>query len=81
MTEEKGVDESNDGRVAALLAWIPQKKIHGGDNKVTCFEEVVYFVKDNPVITNGPATWQATMRVYSVWEQEEQLITFKLKKE
>ena len=26
VTDEKGVDESSDGRVAALLAWIPQKK-------------------------------------------------------
>ena len=40
--------------IAALLAWIPQKKIHGDDNQVTCFEEVVYFVKDDPVIVNGP---------------------------
>ena len=54
VTDEKGVDESSDGRVAALLAWIPQKKIHGDDNQVTCFEEVVYFVKDDPVIANGP---------------------------
>lgn len=81
VTDEKGVDESSDGRVAALLAWIPQKKIHGDDNQVTCFEEVVYFVKDDPVIVNGPAMWQATIRVFSVWEQEEQLISFKLKKE
>ena len=81
---------SDRGKGCWWIKWWPcsstfgldsSKKIHGGDNKVTCFEEVVYFVKDNPVITNGPVTWQATMRVYSVWEQEEQLITFKLKKE
>ena len=57
------------------------KKIHGDDNQVTCFEETVYVVKDDPVIITGPAMWQATIRVFSVWEQEEQIISFKLKKE
>lgn len=71
------VDESEDDRIAAVLKWIPMAPVLG--TQICAYEQVVYYVLEGPVLNKDPAKWQATIRVFNVWDQVEQTITFKIK--
>lgn len=47
--------------------------------QICAYEQVVYYVLEGPVLNKDPAKWQATIRVFNVWDQVEQTITFKIK--
>ena len=71
---------SEDLKIHAALRWIYNWSVHGapGDT-ITMFEETVYFVlKKN--LTMSPE-WSAQLEVFSVWEQEHQVLNFRLCKE
>lgn len=80
-TSEKQNVEDADSRIAALLEWIVQRLVFNANNEVICHEEIVYFVKDGPHMAQEPAKWQATVTVFSVWDQQQQVITFNLRDE
>lgn len=79
-TVEKPVDESEDDRIPSLLKWIPLRELFDDCYLVEAYEQAVYFVMEEPVILQDAANWQATLRVFSVWDQTKQIVTFKLKK-
>ena len=79
--EETVVGKSRDDRVESLLKWIPQWKWFSPGKTVTCYEEDVYYVLEGPWFNKPSAPWHATVRVFSVWDQSEQTITFKVKKD
>ena len=52
-----------------------------GQSEATSEKQIVYFVKDGPHMAQEPAKWQATVTVFSVWDQQQQVITFNLRDE
>ena len=64
-------------RLQALLSWVHQHymfKVPGND--VVCFEETVFIVQRS-CLTSLPH-WEATLTVFSVWEQQDWTVKFRL---
>lgn len=72
------VSASEDSRICAALLWVYNwyvNKMPG--NEIVAMEETVYFVHKKSLST-GPE-WSAQLTVFSVWEQEHQMINFRLR--
>ena len=71
------VNDIKDARIHALLVWIYHWFVNfiPGDD-VVLHEETVYFVK-NVAMTFEPQ-WCVRVECWAVWEQEHQIISFKL---
>lgn len=71
------VSDAEDGRMAALLMWVYNHFVHKvpGDT-VVCYEEAVYFVR-KATLEHQPV-WLAKIECFSIWDQEDVTITFKL---
>lgn len=49
------------------------------DSKVCLYEQDVFYVLGCPTVSKDHTKWEATIRVFNVWDQTEQTVTFKVK--
>ena len=70
-------DPTSDARMESLLRWLANYVIFlAGDRDVQCFEELVFEVRGYSLSQSGP--WMAELQVWSIWEQEQMVVRFKL---
>ena len=74
------VSSSEDPRIHAALRWVYNWFVHCvPGNSIIALEETVYFVEKHSLTISQE--WSAQLEVFSVWEQERQVINFRLCKE
>ena len=74
------VNSNEDPRIHAALRWVYNWYVHRvPGNSIIALEETVYFVEKH--ILNISPVWSAQLEVFSVWEQERQVISFRLSTE
>lgn len=76
-SEMKRVSDCEGDRVSHLLLWVYNHFVHFVPGKdAVAHEELIYLV-DEVSMSHEPE-WSATVKCFSVWDQETLTITFKL---
>lgn len=77
VSEWKRVTDCEEGHVPHLLKWLYNYHVHlvpGSD--VVIREELIYIVKESSI--QKDPSWSARVTCFSIWEQQNQIFTFKL---
>ena len=79
-SEEQDLADCEDDRIPTLLKWLGQREVFmNTDSKVCLYEQDVFYVLGCPTVSKDHTKWEATIRVFNVWDQIEQTVTFKVK--
>lgn len=72
------MSESDNSRIGALLVWVYNFFVHRVlDKSVVAHEQLIFVIK-NAKITEEP--WSAQIDCFSIWEQTDAVVTFKLRR-
>lgn len=73
----RNLGDLDDRCLEALLNWVKEYYVHKTAGMTAlCFEQDVYFIHEH-FLKKSPE-WEARIVVYSIWEEENQTILFKL---
>ena len=73
----RNLGDLDDDRLEALLMWVKNFYVHKiPGTTCVCYQQDVYYINAHTV--KQSPEWEATIAVYSVWEQENQRIIFRL---
>ena len=74
------VNSSEDSRIHEALRFVYNYHVHymPGDS-IVALEQTVYFVESKTLQVSPE--WSAQLTVFSVWDQERQILNFRLRKE